>query len=398
MVEGIVKSLKILGLIQGMGYRGSKSDSHISVKEQRADGSSIFFEYCKVCSKCQGNLVYNHWIRNVNTIKVNKYWNYWIIQRSLFSTKASSVHNTTDKLNPNYVTGFTDGEGCFFVGISSDSRYKTGYRIKAIFQIGVHEKDLALLKQIKLFFRVGHITKLGVESVQYRVSGLKDLNLINNHFDLYPLLTRKQSDFLLFKEVIDLMKEGKHLTLEGLKRIISIKITLNGSLAIPLRGIKEISDTLSLAFSDLEPALLPKINETKIQDLHWLAGFTDAEGCFFIALKKSPESKLGEAVWLRFILSQHSKDKDLLESLIFTFNCGRYVSKPDCGEFIVEKFSDVRDKVIPIFEEFKLYSLKSKNYEDFKKAAVLINNKAHLTRKGLDEIKEIKGGMNKRRK
>ena len=185
------------------------------------------------------------------------------------------------------------------------------------------------------------------------------------------------------------MKEGKHLTLEGLNRIVSIKITLNG---------EEISDTLSLAFPDLEPALVPKINDRKIRDLHWLAGFTDAEGCFFIALKKSPASKLGEAVWLKFILSQHSKDKDFLESLISTFNCGRYVSKSDCGEFIVEKFSDVRDKVIPIFEEFKLRGLKSKNLEDFKKASILINNKAHLTREGLDEIKTIKGRMNKRRK
>ncbi|OTA47060.1 hypothetical protein K449DRAFT_138365 [Hypoxylon sp. EC38] len=72
MIEGIVISLKILDKIQGMGYRGSKSDSHISVKEQRADGSSILSKYCKVCSKCQGNLVYMHPTLNVSTIKVNK--------------------------------------------------------------------------------------------------------------------------------------------------------------------------------------------------------------------------------------------------------------------------------------------------------------------------------------
>lgn len=391
MIEGIVTSLKILGLIQGMGYRGSKLDSLISIKEQRVDGSSILFKYCKVCSKCQGNLVYMYSIKIVNTIRVNKYLSSLIIKRSLFSIKASLVDNKTNALNPNYITGFTDGEGCFFVDINSDPRYKTGYRIKAIFQIGVHEKDLALLEQIKWFFGVGHITKLDVEAVQYRVSGLKDLNIIINHFNKYPLFTRKQSDFLLFKEVITLMTEGKHLTLEGLNRIVSIKTTLNGG---------EISDNLRLAFLNLEPALAPKIDNRKIKDLHWLAGFTDAEGCFFIALKKSPKSKLGETVWLRFILSQHSKNKDLLESLISTFNCGRYISKSksDCSEFIVEKFTDVRDKVIPIFEEFKLYGLKSKNYDDFKKAAKLINNKAHLTREGLDELKKIKGGMNKKRK
>jgi len=38
MIEGIVISLEIL--VIGMGDRGSKSDSFISVKEQRVDGSS----------------------------------------------------------------------------------------------------------------------------------------------------------------------------------------------------------------------------------------------------------------------------------------------------------------------------------------------------------------------
>lgn len=40
---GTVISLEILGINQGMGNRGSKSDSLISVKEQRVDGSSVFF-------------------------------------------------------------------------------------------------------------------------------------------------------------------------------------------------------------------------------------------------------------------------------------------------------------------------------------------------------------------
>jgi hypothetical protein len=306
MIEGIVISLEILGLSQGMGYRGSKSDSLISVKEQRADGSSIFSRYCKVCSESQGNLGFIYPTRYVNTVistvpyrikgplgggyllgksKNILYSN--IPQKSFFSSEATSFNTSVSTLNPNYVTGFTDGEGCFLVGISPDSKYKTGYRVKAIFQIGLHEKDFALLEQIKLFFGVGHITKLGAESIQYRVSGLDDLNLIINHFDHYPLLTCKHYDYLFFKEVINLIKEGKHLTLEGLNRIMSIKASLNTG---------KISNTLSLAFPELEPALKPEIPSRYMQDLDWLAGFTDAEGCFFIALKKSAESKLGETV------------------------------------------------------------------------------------------------------
>lgn len=400
MIEGIVTSLKILVLIQGMGNRGSKSDSDISVKEQRADGSSIYFKYRKVCSTNQRNLVFIHRLSGITRARIgvntiagtarNKYLNSFIYQRSLYSTKAREFESTTCVLDPNYITGFTDGEGCFTVSIASNSRYKTGYKIKVTFQIGLHINDITLLEQIKLFFGVGYITKLGAESVQFRVSSLKDLNIIIHHFDKYPLLTRKQSDFLLFKEVVNLIKEGKHLNLEGLNKIVSIKAILNS---------EKLPEALSLVFPDSDVASTA-LAKTSVQDLHWLAGFTEAEGCFFIALKKSLGSKLGETVWLKFIISQHSNDKNLLVSLISTFNCGRYISKPgkDCGEFIVEKFTDVRDKVIPFFEKFKLHGLKSKNFEDFNKAAMLINNKAHLTRDGLDEIKKIKGRMNKARK
>ena len=72
MIEGIVTSLEILGISQVMGNRGSKSDSLISVKEQRVDGSSKYIQkiLCKVYSKCQGNLVFIHPMIGVNTNKM----------------------------------------------------------------------------------------------------------------------------------------------------------------------------------------------------------------------------------------------------------------------------------------------------------------------------------------
>ena len=87
---------------------------------------------------------------------------------------------------------------------------------------------------------------------------------------------------------------------------------------------------------------------------------------------------------MRFIFTQHARDEDFLRSLISTLNCGRYIPKSGYGEFIVEKFTDVSNKVI--LEEFKLHGVKSKNFEDFKKVALLMKNKVHLTREGLDEI------------
>ena len=51
-----------------MGDRGSKSDTLLSVKEQRVDGSSVYIEYRKVYSRCQGNLVFMCQVKDVYTI------------------------------------------------------------------------------------------------------------------------------------------------------------------------------------------------------------------------------------------------------------------------------------------------------------------------------------------
>jgi hypothetical protein len=83
------------------------------------------------------------------------------------------------------------------------------------------------------------------------------------------------------------MEQGRHLTVEGLNKVMSIKAVMNN---------KGISESLNIAFPNIEPIIRPDIKDRKIKSLHWLAGFTDAEGCFFIALKKHKESKLGETV------------------------------------------------------------------------------------------------------
>uniref|UniRef100_UPI0022FD6BBB hypothetical protein n=1 Tax=Drechslerella dactyloides TaxID=74499 RepID=UPI0022FD6BBB len=105
--------------------------------------------------------------------------------------------------------------------------------------------------------------------------------------------------------------------------------------------------------------------------------------------------KLGKSVWLRFILSQHNRDEVIINNLMKYLNCGKYYtgSNKNYGELIVEKFSDILEKIIPFFDKYSLVWKKSKDYQDFKKVA-LMKSKAHLTEEVLQEIKKIKSGMN----
>jgi len=58
--------------------------------------------------------------------------------------------------------------------------------------------------------------------------------LIIPHFDKYPLITKKQADYLLFREVVMMMSRKEHLTNIGIQTIINIRATINRGLSVAL--------------------------------------------------------------------------------------------------------------------------------------------------------------------
>ena len=161
-------------------------------------------------------------------------------------TPSDTSQNKELKLEPNFVSGFIDGEGSFSVTFIKDKSYKSGWQIKTSFSIGLHKKDLALLEKIKIYFGVGGISQKGVNGIQYYVNSPKDLLIIENHLDNYPLLTQKQADFILFKNILELIRRKEHLTPLGLNEIVSYKAAMN----------KGIPASLMEAFSPPPPRKL----------------------------------------------------------------------------------------------------------------------------------------------
>lgn len=122
------------------------------------------------------------------------------------------------------------------------------------------------------------------------------------------------------------------------------------------------------------------------------------EGCFLIDVYTA-KTKTGLGATLRFKLSQHSRDAKLMKSLEGYLGCGNYYPKSntDIGEFIVGRFGDNLNKIIPFFDKYLIKGIKALDFADFKRAAELIENKAHLTEAGLEKIRLIKSGMNRER-
>lgn len=286
--------------------------------------------------------------------------------------------------------GFTDGEGSFTVSILKDDSYKTGWQVRLSFEIHLHEKDRALLEEFITFFDVGKIYTKSKGSISYLVSSVKDLQVILEHFEKYPLLTKKRADFELWAQILYLVQNKEHNTLEGLTKIVALKASLN----------KGLNDKLKAAFPTIVAVERSQFDNALIQDPNWVAGFTSGEGCFLVSIFKS-NTLTGFAVKLRFNLIQHSRDTQLMKSLVDYLGCGRYVTGPEgynhC-EFIVSNLSDITKTIIPFFEKYSIRGNKLLDFSDFCKVAKIMENKAHLTTEGLDKIHLIKASMNRGRK
>lgn len=137
------------------------------------------------------------------------------------------------------------------------------------------------------------------------------------------------------------IERKEHLTLDGLRKIVAIKGAINLGL----------SDKLKLFFPDIVPVERPIVENPKIKDPNWLAGFTEAEGCLFINIYKS-QTKLGETVKLHFEVDQHMRDDALLISFIYFFLiAGQQKKNKDVSLYRVTKLDDIANKIIPFFKK-----------------------------------------------
>ena len=61
------------------------------------------------------------------------------------------------RLNPYFITGFADAESSFYISITKNKTYKTGFIVELSFSINLHIKDIAILKEFINYFGVGYI-------------------------------------------------------------------------------------------------------------------------------------------------------------------------------------------------------------------------------------------------
>ena len=76
--------------------------------------------------------------------------------------------------DPEWIAGFTSGEGCFFVQVRKHSD-RPGYQIQLIFKVSQHFRDEQIMKSLIEYFDCGNIYKDKNGTINYRVQRFSDI-------------------------------------------------------------------------------------------------------------------------------------------------------------------------------------------------------------------------------
>jgi hypothetical protein len=130
----------------------------------------------------------------------------------------------------------------------------------------------------------------------------------------------------------------------------------------------------------------------------WVVGFVDGEGCFHIGINKNDTMKLGVQVLPEFTVVQHEVDQQVLYALKAYFKCG--VVRKNHGTrlcYRVRGQENLLQRVIPFFEKHQLKTRKRVDFQKFRKVILMMEKQEHLTKDGLEKIRQVKATMNSTR-
>jgi LAGLIDADG endonuclease len=132
--------------------------------------------------------------------------------------------------------------------------------------------------------------------------------------------------------------------------------------------------------------ILPPLNTLSLNN-YWLAGFTQADGCFHISTPKSKTHKTGYSVRLEYSLKQND---DLPLKLLYNFLNMGCVSQYSSGIWCYKSSGfKTAASLIDYFDKYNLFAGKYINYLKFRKVYIMVTEGKHLDDKGIKKIISI---------
>lgn len=226
-----------------------------------------------------------------------------------------------------WLCGLIDGDGNFYF-----TQSQKGTWIFAL-KISQSNYNLKLLAYLKKKLKCGSVKKAGPKASQYYVKNPELLYYeLLPMFPARPFLTRKKAwQFHIFQQALEIYiqaKTGQLSKTEGDARLMNLQLQ---------------SKQMPRDFIPFHP-----LKDPSYPPLGWVLGFTEAEGSFFLNLKKEQ--------CLVHVVSWAQKDeRDLLEALRFKFKIQAKIVECRTKGFSWYKLSTASvhtiEELIPLFEK-----------------------------------------------
>ena len=133
-----------------------------------------------------------------------------------------------------WAVGFVDGEGCFSISVVRNRGCALGWQVQHEFAVTQAAPSRAALEVLIEVFGCGRIIEQHRDDnhrdplLRFSVKRRRELTgHVIPFFVANPLRTAKQADFEWFRQVIQMMDAGQHLSEEGLRRIAQITERMN---------------------------------------------------------------------------------------------------------------------------------------------------------------------------
>src|SRR5262245_5945558 len=130
------------------------------------------------------------------------------------------------ELDPRWVCGFVDGEGCFSVSIHANpgARRTDGWQVNPVFHVNQHRAHRVVLEALVGFFGCGRVRSKGSRSSvwTYAVDSSHDLEAtIVPFFERNPLVV-KAADFDRFAAIVGALRRREHFERAGFERVVRL--------------------------------------------------------------------------------------------------------------------------------------------------------------------------------
>ena len=134
-------------------------------------------------------------------------------------------------VSDDYLIGFVEGEGMFYIGIVPSSETRTGWQVIYFLKVSQNPSGKIVLDLLKKRLDCGYLKANSLTDPTDKSLAFVVRNLPNIRDKVIPFfegkLLIKRDAFEKFKKVINLVNQKKHFTKEGMKEILSLAYSMN---------------------------------------------------------------------------------------------------------------------------------------------------------------------------